>query len=328
MNNINNIVDKDISVVVQGKLYYGKKHTTIDVIKSIRNFFPNSEIILSTWEGDKIPNEVKNIIDNLILSKDPGDNSQGIKPLNINRQIVSSLAGLKSTNRKYVIKTRTDILFTSDNIMSLLSKNLPKNRKNAVSNGIILVSDITTRTHLKPNILQRKFHKSLTYMPFWVCDFLYAGLREDIISIFDIPLYPDSYMIEYKDQKPPGHQHDFKFTPETYLTINFMSKNHHVNFEYSFDNNPSATEFYEKILIDNMLICNIYELGIDSAKYYLPLLPPRQRLLSSKMRIIRHMRNSKSNLFYMVKLYSSYFWEYALEYYRYKKSKKLFLKEK
>ncbi|YCO05588.1 WavE lipopolysaccharide synthesis family protein [Vibrio sp. VNB-15] len=320
--------DKDLSIIIQGKLYNGKTYSSLDVLNSVRTYFPHAEVILSTWIGDAIPKEIEALVDQVVLSEDPGDTTPSQKPLNINRQLVSSLAGLRAATRRFAIKTRTDILFTSDNILSMMTTPTPKERVYKVSKDMVLVSDITTRTHLRPNILQRKSHKSLTYMPFWVCDFLYAGLKEDLINIFDIPLYPDSYMIEYKGSRPSGHQHDFKYTPETYLTFTFLAKKNSVPFQYSFDNNPKATKFYEQSLVDNFLICSLQELGIDSAKYYLPLLPPRQRLLPTRMRLIRYKKNNKTKIFKLLAYHLIYYKEYFIEYSRYKKTKKLFLIEK
>lgn len=317
------ISDSELSIIFQGKLYYGKSCSIDDVIKSARNLFPNAELILSTWKGEEITDDTRNILDAIILNDDPGDKTQKGKPLNINRQIVSSLSGLKLSTRKYSIKTRTDMIFRTDNILSLLSQKIQKERIYKVSENYVFVSDITTRTYLKPNRLQQFSHKSLTYMPFWVCDFLYAGLTEDVTNIFDIPLYPDEYLtgFDINNQQP----HPFKFTPETYLTFNYLSKFWDVNFQFSFDNNPIASAFFEQSLIDNFMICSLNQLGVDSIKYYLPLLPPRQRLLSSKFKIIKELKvNKKKSLL----LYMKYYKEYLYEYFLYKKNKKMFMVEK
>ena len=62
---INNIDTKDISVVVQGAI--DKGYTPL-CLKSIIKYLPESEIILSTWEGREVDNLDYDV---LILSEDP-----------------------------------------------------------------------------------------------------------------------------------------------------------------------------------------------------------------------------------------------------------------
>ena len=62
---INNIDTKDISVVVQGAI--DKGYTPL-CLKSIIKYLPESEIILSTWEGSEVDNLDYDV---LILSEDP-----------------------------------------------------------------------------------------------------------------------------------------------------------------------------------------------------------------------------------------------------------------
>ncbi|TXJ44182.1 hypothetical protein EPJ70_08075 [Brachyspira aalborgi] len=60
-----NIIDtKDISVVVQGAI--DKGYTPL-CLKSIRKYLPESEIILSTWEGSDVENLDYDV---LVLNKD------------------------------------------------------------------------------------------------------------------------------------------------------------------------------------------------------------------------------------------------------------------
>lgn len=317
---MSSISDKELSIIIQGAPYQGK-NSTDDVIKSARDFFPNAEIILSTWLGVEISNKSKALLDRVILSQDPGDGTHEGKPLNINRQLVSTLSGLKAATRKYAIKTRTDIKFTSSHICRLMGAMCAHDRVYEISKGKIIACDITTRTHLKPNWLQRASHKSLTYMPFWVCDFFYAGLTEDLFLLFDIELYPEEFYTCYSKDKPVGQLHTFKYTPESYITYKFLSKYDDVDFQYSFDNNSDAIRFYESRLLDNLIIESCTSLGIDSIKYYLPMLPPRQRLLSTEYNLLLNKKHGCFSVFD----FAFFLKEYIFEYFKYKKTKKLFL---
>lgn len=57
---------RDISIVIQGAV---DKINTPKCVKSLRKYFPGSQIIVSTWEGTNI-NALD--ADDFILSKDPG----------------------------------------------------------------------------------------------------------------------------------------------------------------------------------------------------------------------------------------------------------------
>ena len=85
----------EISVVVQG----GLSDVTEQCIQSLRILFPNAEIILSTWADGKA---IKINADKTVLSLDPGavvcDKVTGTWN-NVNRQIVSTQAGLAAVTR-------------------------------------------------------------------------------------------------------------------------------------------------------------------------------------------------------------------------------------
>ncbi len=93
----------DTTFVVQGAIGL----TTANNLASIRYFYPNSKIILSTWPNQSIKDLQ---FDDLIVNIDPGPvktfENHG---LNTNRQIVSTYSGLKRVQTQKVIKSRTDI---------------------------------------------------------------------------------------------------------------------------------------------------------------------------------------------------------------------------
>ena len=112
------IDSSEISVVVQGAI---SDKFTKRVLVSIRKYLPKSEIILSTWKGSDVSDLD---YDQLVLSKDPGTKillNNNI-PLNLNRQITSTLNGLRKATRKFALKIRTDIELTSDSFLNYFNK--------------------------------------------------------------------------------------------------------------------------------------------------------------------------------------------------------------
>ena len=108
------IDDKDISFIIQGPVssFKGRAQSegiTQKNIASIRQLFPKSTIILSTWKGQ---NTSQLNVDHTILLDDPGPNYVFIEgekhALNNNRQLLSSHQGLLAVTTKYAVKVRTD----------------------------------------------------------------------------------------------------------------------------------------------------------------------------------------------------------------------------
>ena len=114
--------NENISFIIQGPIIQPSKNSpfsTVNSINNLRHIFPKSEIIVSTWENTHINNID---YDHIVLSKDPGAISftkKGITYNNVNRQIVSTLAGLRVATRPYVVKMRGDILVTGKNFISI-----------------------------------------------------------------------------------------------------------------------------------------------------------------------------------------------------------------
>ncbi len=93
------VTSKYLSVVVQGKLFRTNNSSTVEVIQSIKKYLPDAEVILSTWKGDDIAPLYYELCDKVIQSDDPGDKTRGKRPLNVNRQIISSRAGIALASR-------------------------------------------------------------------------------------------------------------------------------------------------------------------------------------------------------------------------------------
>lgn len=261
------IDSREVSIVVQGKLFQGKAGSTIDVLKSARFFFPRCELILSTWKGEQICTEITSLCNNIILNEDPGDfTDSSDTPININRQIVSSREGIRQSTLPFVIKTRTDLLFTSNSILQYLSSSDVTKKK-------IIAADFSTRSHVKG-----------LKIPYWVCDFIYAGSRANIERIFRVPLFTVEDFLYYKNiPHPPSYfdkRHFYRYSPESYLTYMYLDPENTTLFEHSYDSNTYTLMRYEESLLNHFIILNKWELGVDSIKYYLPF-NSHQLMLSS-----------------------------------------------
>ena len=230
------------------------------MLLNIRKIFPDSEIILSTWENSDVSFLS---FDKVILSKDPGatiylldDNNR----YNVNRQIVSTFNGLKLASKKYAIKTRTDVIFTHCNFIKYFSR-FPRKSKNLdLLEHKVIVSNYTTVNPTR--ILPFTFH---------VCDWFYFGLTSDLMNIWDIELCSEDEARWFeKYPKPLNHPFEIHFSryqAEQFIWYSFIKKNIDINFKDCCDMSDSNVALSENIIANNVIILSPNQLGIKSLKY-------------------------------------------------------------
>jgi hypothetical protein len=164
--------DADISFVVQGPIVESAAVTTRQVCASIRQHFPAAEIVVSTWKGANVAGLDA---DQIVLCDDPGPLFD--RDANLNRLLVSSLAGIRRAARPLVMKTRTDILFTSDSVLDYWDQWTEFAPDLRIFRKRVLVPNTFT---FKPTYINcHAFHPT---------DWCFLGLKEDIEFLFDIPL--------------------------------------------------------------------------------------------------------------------------------------------
>ena len=199
------IDDKDMTIVVQGPIY---EEVTKICLKTIRNYMPNSKIILSTWEGSNVEGLD---FDEVIFNKDPGPSGSD----NSNRQILSTINGLKQVKTKYAMKFRTNFALTGTRFLNYYGL-FNKKKKND-----------------KTNFLKEKIFVFHTFSErFAVCDLISYGLTEDMISYWDIPLADESNWNYMYNVAPPIDENEYKirgenknrFYGEMYIFKTFVEK--------------------------------------------------------------------------------------------------------
>lgn len=269
------IKPEEISVVIQGPV---KKEDTEKVLKSIRNFLPEAEIILSTWENQ----DVKGLdYDLLIENKDPGSEKIIGKTFNVNRQIVSSAEGIKKASRKYVLKLRNDNILTGTDFLNYIEKfDKRSDELKILKNRVLTCNVFACRANVFP------FHPS---------DWIFFGLKEDVLNIFDIPLADERNLTTYFERNPltPYHTegpHDknfinnlpfettfnfnkygdpsrYQYSPEQYIWSTFLRKYIDLNFEHIFDITEENTRLSELSFANNLIIMDCKTFNATSLKY-------------------------------------------------------------
>jgi len=162
--------EEKFAIIIQGpikdKFFFLKN--TIEIYKKI---FPNSSIIISTWENENINliNTLKKENIFILFNKEPAKSLS-----NIDHQIYSTNSALKFAKEigaKYSIKTRADIRINKNNLETFLLsliRTFPTKKNNYIKSRIIVPSLITFK-----------------YRIYSLSDIVMFGETEDLIKYFD-----------------------------------------------------------------------------------------------------------------------------------------------
>lgn len=182
------IDNRDITVVVQGPVQAlpdrdQDEGITQLCLRSVRELLPGARIILSTWDQQDLDGLD---YDELVINTDPGPNVIGYwkngepRKENYNRQIVSTVGGLRRVQSKYAMKLRADNFLTGDQFKALQTRFRKRGADCRFSRERVVVNNTFTRL----------FSKGL-HVAFHNCDFFYFGLSEDVLDMWDLPLFED-----------------------------------------------------------------------------------------------------------------------------------------
>lgn len=203
---------------------------------------------------------------------------KGAKALNINRQIISTRAGLARVATPYAVKTRTDLILTGRHLLDAYSPH--------VERGPILVTNVTTRD---PDLAVR--------IPYWICDFLYMGRTEDLRFVFDAPLFGPSDFAYARAQSDCSRYCPNVvsiFPPEVYFGLRLL-KLFRPDVRQPVDLRDAeqmSREVFWDFLIDHLLVVDTEGAGLRSIKYPLPFPNHAVMVKSGKWRVMRSLRGS------------------------------------
>lgn len=241
----------NITFVMQGPIV---PHVTLDSLASIRRTFPASPIILSTWTGYDISNL---IYDELICSDDPGgfyysdreDNWQN----NVNRQIVSTLAGLQRVQTEYAFKIRTDFKITGDDFLKYW------NRYPAVVPDYKVFGDKL----LACSYFSRNPSSRMNF-PYHPSDLAFFGKTADVMHLFNVPLMTETEA--YLDTK---NRRFNRYAAEQYLFINCLRKcGKSVLLECYNDISRSNIIETEKYFASNFVFLTFEQFNLEPKKIH------------------------------------------------------------
>lgn len=198
----------EITVIIQGTIY---AQVTDRVIASVRQRLPQAKIILSTCDRT-VSEDIKGY-DKLIISPDPGcfryPECLNEHDNNVNRQIVTTLAGLQQVDTIYVLKLRSDFELSGNEFLKYFDIFPQAERDFQVFAHKILACCYFTRNP-----------SSDKPFPFHPSDLVFFGYTKDLLKLFDIPLMSKKQAYWNMEAK-----HQYQYVPEQYIFINCLRKN-------------------------------------------------------------------------------------------------------
>jgi hypothetical protein len=239
---------ENISFVVQGPISHESipaenAFSTREVLMSIRKHYPYSEIILSTWKGSDISDLS---YDKIVLNEDPGAFVvDGIKrPFNHNRLVISTSSGISVATKDFVVKTRTDILFESDNILNILPLITPIEGPYAIFNSYILSTNYYVRNPMRVNLY---FHPS---------DIILVGKIEDMKFFFSAPMAERHKLVTENEE--------ILMVAEQYLLLNSIEHAQDKRYSSGRIDYTNIKHFMdsEKYLFSSFNILSIADFGV------------------------------------------------------------------
>lgn len=253
----------DITLVFQGAF---KPYTTrdgescFDNIRQTRRTLPGARIILSTWEGTEIPAALP--VDAVVFSADPG----GLAPLkldddkanNINRQILSTRAGLDAVTTSHAVKLRTDCWLSHAGFLDFHAE---QRKRDAGRERLLACSFFT----LDPTVFERvAFHLS-DWFHFGPTDLLRAYWAAPPMSAEQARFYeshrhvPDSSIFERKFRT--------RFAAEQHLCTHFASTRGYACPQYLNDGAPEVLRDYHRFLAREVMLLDPWQIGLQFRKY-------------------------------------------------------------
>ncbi|CAK1950886.1 LPS biosynthesis protein WavE [Vibrio crassostreae] len=249
---------KDITVVVQGPVQNfndrpQEPNITIKCLNSVREHLPGAQIILSTWPEQDLTGLD---FDELVISPDPGSNSRNYtlkgepQKYNNNRQIVSSVEGLKRVKTKYALKLRSDNYLTSNHFVELQQKYLKRSDADAFLEERVVVCDI----------FSRKYAKGYP-VAYHISDFFYFGLTKDVLSLWDFPLFKD-FEPSGSQQISPGYPNFIIDCTQALFLAALKQFDSSIQLEHLLDRSHRAIERSNQIIANNLVVAPASEFGL------------------------------------------------------------------
>lgn len=226
------------SIIITGPLTIW----TNDLIKSIRNYYPNSQLIFSTWSDQNLSSCLP--VDSLVIN-DKSLMNDFNNHQHFSNVLFSCKQGLCNSEEKYTIRVRSDLNFISDSFMNYMHYRLDKNCENVS----------IFKEKIRCVNLGSLMHKGV---PLYFADICQSGLTEDLIKFFDVELLPKN--IKKIQHLMPDSAFPHELGNEHAIPLMCVKK--YLN--RTFTSPEKFLDHYEKKFHDDVLINNFVLLDMKN----------------------------------------------------------------
>lgn len=244
-----------LSLVVQGGV---NNLLTARCMEALRKQFPNAELILSTWENSDVTGLRAGKI---VFSPDPEatvcDEVAGVLN-NVNRQLVSTKAGIAEASRPFILKTRTDILFRNADFLRYFGifDGIPSNY---FRNRLLVCNDFTRN----PRVSDLCFHPS---------DWILFGRAEDVREYYEnTPLMAREDAEWFRTREKTSAiftNYISRFTPEQYIFLGYLRQKESVSCMCYYDCCANLIAQTERAFAECFVVLDYQkQLDIEFVKY-------------------------------------------------------------
>lgn len=281
------ISNKDVSIVIHGGCFQNNYADISNILLTYRKVFRESEIIFSISSSDFIDFD-KSTESNVCSYKKEMSNfchlvnhcadkiayarmGHPLPPVfvngnlcNVNNLIEAAYNGLLLATRKFVLRVRNDLLFKDRTFIETYKKlyrDYFRTGDRTVFNLPVMISSLYT---LNPF--------SGVRLPFHYGDWFHFGLLSDIRPMWDLPLVTLDFMTYYRSHYAiPGSrekERNFfsKLAVEQYIHFEFFRKKF-KDIVLEYHNDEHSIEASIDILLDNFIVCDIYDTNVYFPKY-------------------------------------------------------------
>lgn len=252
----------DITIVFQGNVSTNSGEDSFrHCVEITRATLPGAKVILSTWRDVKVPRSAN--VDEVVRSRDPGSlpaiKFDDVGSNNINRQIVSTVAGLQKVQTKYAIKLRTDSFLEHDGFL----RNYVKfNEQFPSASDRIVASSFFT---IDPLVFE--------HMPFHTSDWFHFSTTERLIKYWSRPLVTVEEATWYENNPHARHSSylDKKFRTklavEQYLCAEFAKQLGYQTPQFHNDCRKEVLRSFGDFLSKEFMIQDPWQAGFKLPKY-------------------------------------------------------------
>ena len=268
------LASNELTVVVQGPVFGSgaepaEERLTERAIQSIRRNLPGAEVVLSTWEGADVRGLAPDVT---LFNRDPGVFVHQFKKSrldnNVNRQIVSTLAGIRAATRPHVLKLRSDCEINHPGFLRYWKKYQERAPELTVFENRIVSGELFARD---PVLVSYLYHPS---------DVFHFGTQGDMLRLWDIPLAPAAETVAWREKCENRPWYDkrwqtVRYVPEQYLWIAALRKAGYSDaLDYCQQMSRPMLQRSELSIVNNFAIIPERSLGL--------VVPPRFGRLGSR----------------------------------------------